>query len=153
MSNLNDILNFVALDDDIGTSGQPRAEQFSTLAAAGYRVVINLAMPTGENGLPDEGSIVTTLGMRYVHIPVVWERPTVDDLKTFLGVMQVFAGQKIHVHCAMNFRVSGFMYHYLRWVRGRDDESARSPMFARWAPYMDDTWRAFLALTPADVHA
>ena len=153
MSALKGITNFVPMAEDIGTSGQPRAEQFDAIADAGYEAVINLALPTSEHAVPDEGSIVTSLGMRYFHIPVVWEAPTVDDLRTFIGVMQALDGKKVWVHCVVNARVSAFTYHYLRHVRGLDEAASRSPVLKRWEPQMDETWRAFLALTPADINA
>lgn len=150
MSDLDGITNFVRMADDLGTSGQPRAEQFPAIAAAGYAAVINLALPTSDHAVPDEGSIVTGLGMRYFHIPVVWEAPTADDLRTFIGVMKALDGKQVWVHCVVNARVSAFVYHYLRHVRGFDEASARSPVLERWAPRMDDTWRRFLALVPSD---
>jgi len=148
MSDLDQIINFVPMADDLGTSGQPTAEQFKAIAAAGYEAVINLALPTSEGAIADEGAIVTGLGMRYFHIPVVWEAPTVDDLRTYIGVLNALPGKKVWVHCQVNARVSAFTYHYLRHVRGFDETAARSPVLERWAPQMDDTWRAFLALEP-----
>ena len=55
---------------------------------------------------------------------------------------------KIFVHCVVNFRVSAFMYHYLKLAKGYTDEDARSPMFEKWAPYMDDVWANLLSLDP-----
>jgi protein tyrosine phosphatase (PTP) superfamily phosphohydrolase (DUF442 family) len=150
MSELGGITNFVQMADDLGTSGQPRAEQFEAIAAAGYQAVVNLALPTSDHAIPDEGAIVTGLWMRDFHIPVVWESPTVDDLRTFVGVMKALEGKKVWVHCVVNARVSAFTYHYLRHVRGFDEAAARSPILERWLPQMDATWRAFLALEPAD---
>jgi len=86
MSELDGITNFAPVAEDLCTSGQPRAEQFQAIAAAGYAAVVNLALPTSDHALADEGSIVTGLGMRYFHIPVVWEPPTVDDLRAFLAL-------------------------------------------------------------------
>ena len=148
---IEDITNFVQLTDDIGTSGQPTAEQFGDIAAAGYAAVINLALPPSDHAIPEEGSIVSGLGMRYFHIPVDFAAPTLDDLKLFIGVMKALEGQKVWVHCVVNARVSAFCYHYLRRVRGLDEAASRSPVLARWEPQMDDVWRAFLALDAAAV--
>ncbi len=41
---INDIFNYVQLTDRVGTSGQPSAEQFHDIAAAGYKVVINFPL-------------------------------------------------------------------------------------------------------------
>ncbi|MBX3705822.1 MAG: protein tyrosine phosphatase family protein [Pseudomonadales bacterium] len=149
MNDLAAITNYVQLTPDVGTSGQPRREQFTDIAAAGFAAVVNLAMPSSDHAIADEGSVVTGLGMCYVHIPVRFEAPTVDDLRTFCGVMRAFAGRRVWVHCVVNARVSAFMYHYLRFERGFDDAAARSPVLERWAPQMDAVWQDFLALDRA----
>jgi len=51
----------------------------------------------------------------------------------------------------VNFRVSAFMYHYLKLAKGYTDEDARSPMFEKWAPYMDDVWANLLTWTQEDI--
>lgn len=153
MSDLKEITNYVRMADDIGSSGQPTREQFADIAAAGYQVVVNLALPTSDHAVADEGSIVTGLGMRFVHIPVDFAAPTVDDLRQFIGVMEAFRGSKIWVHCVVNARVSAFLYHYLGKVRGVPEADCRSPILTRWEPQMDDVWRAFLALDAASIEA
>jgi protein tyrosine phosphatase (PTP) superfamily phosphohydrolase (DUF442 family) len=145
------VRNFVQLTEDVGTSGQPSREQFAHIAAAGYDAVVNLALPTSDDAIPDEGSVVTGLGMRYVHIPVRFDRPTVDDLRLFIGAMRALEGRRVWVHCVVNARVSAFMYKYLRLERGYDDESARSPILEAWEPRMDDVWRSFLQLGAEDL--
>ncbi len=147
MTELRQITNFVQLTNDVGTSGQPTREQFRAIADAGYCAVVNLALPTSDHAIADEGSVVTELGLRYFHIPVVFEAPTVDDLRTFIGVMRALEGKKVWVHCVVNARVSAFMYHYLKHVRGLDEHASRSVVLDRWAPQMDGTWRAFLDLS------
>ncbi|MBK7951602.1 MAG: protein tyrosine phosphatase family protein [Deltaproteobacteria bacterium] len=148
---MDQILNFVQLTDSIGTAGQPTAEQFRDIAAAGYSVVVNLAVPDSHNAVANEGSLVTATGMTYVNIPVKWEDPTLADLQRFLRTMRAFEGEKIFVHCAMNMRVSAFMFHYLTLEQGLPPERARSPILEKWAPKMDAVWQRFLALTPEAV--
>jgi protein tyrosine phosphatase (PTP) superfamily phosphohydrolase (DUF442 family) len=145
---MEQILNFVQLTDSIATAGQPTAEQFRDIAAAGYSVVVNLAVPDSHNAVPNEGSLVTATGMTYVNIPVKWEDPTLVDLQRFLRTMRAFEGERIFVHCAMNMRVSAFMFHYLTLERGLPPERARSPILEKWAPKMDEVWKRFLALPP-----
>lgn len=153
MTELSEITNYVQLTEDVGTSGQPGREQFAAIAAAGFEAVINLALPSSDHAIADEGSVVTGLGLRFFHIPVKFEAPTLDDLRTFVGVMRALDGKKVWVHCVVNARVSAFMYHYLKHVRGLDDTAARSPVLERWAPRMDETWKAFLALGKDDIGA
>jgi protein tyrosine phosphatase (PTP) superfamily phosphohydrolase (DUF442 family) len=151
MADFSGITNFVQLTPDVGTSGQPTRQQFETIARDGYRAVINLALPTSDHAIADEGSIVTGLGMSYVHIPVDFAKPTLDDLNAFVGAMRALEGRKVWVHCVVNMRVSAFMYLYLRHVRGLDDTAARSPVLNRWAPKMDAVWSQFIATDPTQI--
>lgn len=150
---MEDILNFVQLTSEIGTAGQPTAEQIPRIAAAGYAVVVNLAVPDSHNAVVEEGSLVTATGMTYVHIPVRWDAPTIVDLRRFVRAMLAFEGERIFVHCAMNMRVSAFMYHYLTAVKGLPPERARSPILEKWAPKMDEVWKGFLAIPAERVRA
>lgn len=139
---MNEIENRIQMTDDIATSGQPTATQFALIARAGYDVVINLAMPDSDNAVPDEGSIVASHGMSYVHLPVPFDQPRSEHLRSFCRLMNAFSGKRIWVHCVVNYRVSAFMYLYLRRYKDYPEEQARSPMFDRWQP--NETWRLFL---------
>jgi len=148
---LAEILNHVQLTPRIGTSGQPTPEQLKEIAAAGYQAVINLALPTSDNALADEAGHVTRLRMAYFQIPVLFEAPRADEARTFVGVMRALEDRPVWVHCAMNLRVSAFMYVYLRHDLGLPEAEARSPMLAKWEPRMDEMWRKVLALTPEEL--
>lgn len=149
-SALNAIYNFEPLADWIGTSGQPTEAQFLDIAAAGYSAVINLALPSSDNAISNEGSIVTGHGMAYFHIPVHFDSPTIADLRLFFGTMDALKGKRVWVHCVVNARVSVFTYLYLRHAQGLDDEAAKTRLLRKWLPQMDDVWRNFLSL-PKDV--
>ena len=131
---LESITNFVQLTDRIGTAGQPAADQFDAIADAGFVAVINLALPDHPDSLENEGSLVTSRGMHYHQMPVVWEVPRQSDLHDFAAVMGAYAGRKVFVHCIMNYRVSAFCYRYLTQVEGLSDDAARSPIFDEWTP-------------------
>lgn len=131
---LQDILNYYPVDERIASSGQPGADQFADIAAAGYQAVINLALPDSRAALADEGSIVSGLGLAYLHIPVSWESPRINDVKLFFGLMQALAEQRVWVHCAMNMRVTCFLYLYGRHVLGQPEEEAGRAMRAIWKP-------------------
>ena len=88
---VTDIYNFLALSDALGTAGQPLAAQFSAIKNAGYQVVINLALATSPQALLDEKEIVERQGMEYIHIPVVWESPRVEDALHFFDAMKAHA--------------------------------------------------------------
>jgi protein tyrosine phosphatase (PTP) superfamily phosphohydrolase (DUF442 family) len=109
---LSEIYSFRAIGERLGTAGQPTESQFQAIRQAGFEAVINLALPTSDNALANEGSIVTALGMSYVHIPVDFKAPTSQDLQAFSRVMEAFEGRRVFVHCAANMRVSAFMFLY-----------------------------------------
>ena len=51
---INDIQNYFPLPLSIGTSGQPTTQQFKDIQAAGFDVVVNLAMPDGKELVEEE---------------------------------------------------------------------------------------------------
>jgi protein tyrosine phosphatase (PTP) superfamily phosphohydrolase (DUF442 family) len=144
LNSLESIRNFVALTPEIGTAGQPRRDQFTLIAAANYQSVINLAMPGHADSIADEGSLVTGLGMNYFHLPVPFEAPSPDHLHQFCQLLSAQRGRRLFVHCIMNYRVSAFMYHYLRRVMGYSERQARSPILETWQ--MEPQWRAIMDL-------
>jgi protein tyrosine phosphatase (PTP) superfamily phosphohydrolase (DUF442 family) len=148
---MTDIRNFIQMTEAIGTSGQPTVEQFDEIAKAGYSSVVNLAMPDSDDAIADEGNIVTSLGMKYVHIPVPFDNPTKEHLREFMRVMRAMDGEKVWVHCVVNARVSAFMYHYLRMDKGQDDNAAKNQLLRRWEPRMDAVWTKFMQLRKEDV--
>ncbi|MEO0836392.1 MAG: protein tyrosine phosphatase family protein [Cyanobacteria bacterium J06642_3] len=128
------IRDFHLISDAVSTSGQPTPEQFSIIFEAGYQIVINLATSSSDNALANEGEIVTDLGIVYVHIPVLWDNPQLQDIQRFFRVMQAFESEKIWVHCAKNMRVSCFIYLWQKYVLQLSEEQARYPMNQIWQP-------------------
>ena len=139
---MKDIYNYLKFSDSIATSGQPTKEQFSAIKDSGYQTVVNLALSTSTNALHNEKEVVENLGMHYVHIPVVWENPTLEDVEHFFSVMKANADKKTFVHCAANMRVSAFMYLY-RCIHDRmSDEEAKKYLSQIWLP--NETWQKFI---------
>ena len=145
-----ELLNFHQITPRIGTAGHPKAQDFASIAAEGYEVVINLAMHDADDAIAEEGSLVSKAGMSYFHLPVPWEAPTADHLKTFIGIMDALDDKKVLVHCQVNARVSAFMLKYLTF-KGVAEADATTPLMEKWKPQMDDTWKAFLALSEKDI--
>ena len=146
-----DAVNSRRVFDGFWTSGQLSVADIERLPAMGVAAVVNLALPTASNALPGEAEIVTRLGLAYVHIPIPWEHPEPHHLQQFLGVLDAFVGRRVWVHCALNYRVSAFVYLYRRLRRGESDEDARYPMRTIWRP--NAVWQAFIdqaLAAPAD---
>lgn len=147
---LSDIYNFLAISDDLGTSGQPTSSQFDAVKAAGYDVVINLATGATPRDLPNEAEVLSRHGLDYIHIPVIWDNPTAADLERFFEAMDHNQDKKCFVHCIANMRVSAFVLLYRVLRQEMPLEEARASMAQIWQP--NETWQAFIeaALAPGN---
>ena len=141
-SQVTDIFNFVPISERLGTAGQPTAEQIAALKDAGYEVVINLATGTTPRDLPNEASLLQQHGIDYVHIPVIWEQPTTDNLSQFFAAMDANQSKKCFVHCIANMRVSAFVYLYRVLKQGVPEDAARATMNQLWEP--NKVWQGFI---------
>ena len=139
---LEKIYNFVSITDNIATAGQPTEAQFAEIQTAGYQVIVNLALPSSTNAIAHEQAIVESTGIEYIHIPVIWENPTLEDLDRFFQVMKENADRKVFVHCAMNMRVSAFTYLYRVTQQHVDPETAKAEMDKIWTP--NEVWQKFI---------
>jgi protein tyrosine phosphatase (PTP) superfamily phosphohydrolase (DUF442 family) len=139
---LTDIYNFFPISETLGTAGQPTEAQMGDISAAGYKAVVNLALPASDNALKDEAATVRVLGMDYHNIPVVWEAPKLSDFEQFVPLMDSLVGQKVFVHCVANYRVSMFVALYAEkrwgWTRAQADAHIRR----MWEP--DEVWAKFI---------
>ncbi|MGH9429674.1 MAG: protein tyrosine phosphatase family protein [Terriglobia bacterium] len=140
---IEDIRNFVAVSDALGTGGQPTEEQLHQIAHAGYAVVINLGLLDPRYCLPDEASLAQSLELEYHHIPVDFQAPTSQNLSRFSEVMDASAGKKVFVHCAANYRVSSFVALYGQSKFGWTPEQADAHIKRIWEP--NEVWSRFIA--------
>lgn len=141
-NSIEEIYNYLKFSDSVATAGQPTEAQFSTIQKSGYQVVVNLARPDSPNALPNEQAIVESLSMQYIHIPVVWENPTLEDISRFFSVMETNADKSVFVHCAANMRVSSFLYLYRLVRAGTSEEQAKQDLHQIWTP--NETWQRFI---------
>ncbi|MFG1498035.1 protein tyrosine phosphatase family protein [Saccharospirillum sp. HFRX-1] len=146
---MDSIRNFVQLTTNIGTAGQPRAEQFQLIADQGYRHVINLGLSSHSDAVVDEDKRLADLGLNYFHIPVPFDHPRPEQVRRFCLLMDMLRDDKVFVHCIMNYRASAFLYQYLTKLAGYDEASARSPMLDSWTP--PAVWQELLSWTRQDI--
>lgn len=139
---LEKIYNYRRLSDTLATAGQPTEDEMVAVAEAGFEIVVNLALHDADYSLPGEREIVNSLGMRYIHIPVQWERPTRTDLEQFFETMDNLSGHRLFIHCAANKRVSVFVSLYRRLRQGWSAEDVIPDVQAIWEP--DAVWRPFM---------
>ena len=100
------IKNFGQMDDRFYRGAQPKETDYKDLAALGIKTVIDLtAQPK-----PYEQSLVESLGMKYVNIPMADKRyPTEEATKMFLRFAGDPATGKFFVHCAGGRHRTGAM--------------------------------------------
>lgn len=141
---LEAIKNYRSAGDRLGTSGQPLEDQIKLIADAGFEVVINLALHDDPRySLPDETATVHSLGMTYIHIPVQFAQPTLENLADFFQAMKAHSDHKVWVHCAANWRVTVFVGLYREIVLGWPHEKAFELLRATWEP--NEVWAAFIS--------
>lgn len=128
--------------DWLWTSGQLSENDIARLPGLGIEAVINLAPPASSNALAGEAELVTHAGLPYFQIPVAWENPLHEQLDLFFSLLAALYGRKLWVHCAMNMRVSAFVYLYRSIILGEDERTASFPLREVWQP--DAVWQAFI---------
>ena len=141
---IESIRNYLQISERMASSGQPEESEFNYIAKAGYQVIINLAMPNSDFSIPEEGYIVSVLKMTYVHIAVPFDAPEISHLKEFIKLLHVYESKKIWIHCALNYRVSAFLYLYKTVIQSESPQQAMSVMLPSWQP--NSVWQAFMAI-------
>ena len=145
LESLSDIFNFIQLDDRVATSGQPTVAQFSLVKEAGYTTVINLAPKSHENALGNEDEILERIGIRYIHLPVVFTNPTREDFDRFVDALESCDDDRIWVHCAANMRVSAFFFKYRTERLGWSTDEAEIDLHRIWEPgKVMGVWQEFI---------
>jgi len=139
-----DIYNYIQVDDQIVTGGQPTADQLRSAAAEGFVNVINLATTHATPTLEDEAGLVRSLNMNYYHIPVEWGNPKDSDFAAFEGVMAQIPAGKTLIHCAANFRVTAFYSLYAQKHLGWSADQAEVFRGAIWRSNDYPIWEQFI---------
>jgi outer membrane protein assembly factor BamB/protein tyrosine phosphatase (PTP) superfamily phosphohydrolase (DUF442 family) len=101
------IRNFVRVNDQFCTGGQPRIEHLEKLKAEGVKAIINLRRPT-EHRAEEEEAKAKELGLRYFNIPVVYGEPKDEQATEFLKLTDDPANRPAFIHCTAAIRVGAF---------------------------------------------
>lgn len=139
---MDNIREYLKISENIHTAGQPSREQLQQFSQHGIRNVVNLALPTSDAAVADEAAILTGQGIGYFHLPVIWENPTAQDFAVFCGLLRTVADLPVFVHCALNMRVSAFMFLYRVIELNIPLPRARIALEKIWEPY--EQWRSLI---------
>ncbi len=101
------------------------------------------------NAIVNEDKVVTDLNMSYIHIPVVFENPTLKQLKFFLDVLSVNKERKVWIHCALNYRASAFMYIFHKYYLKTPFDEIDLSLLEQWQP--DEKWQNILKTNIEDL--
>ncbi|MCB1670147.1 MAG: protein tyrosine phosphatase family protein [Gammaproteobacteria bacterium] len=143
-----DILNLLAPEPNIMSSGQPSQEQFQVLADSGVKHIINLRPPVEMDF--DEGALVESLGMQYHSIPVaVTAGITRENAQSLYDLLEDLSGEPVVIHCASGQRVGALIALSAQQNQGMDAEAAMEEG-RRWglsSPRLTPVVRTLLAET------
>jgi protein tyrosine/serine phosphatase len=100
------IKNFGQMDERFFRGGQPKENDYKTLAQLGIKTIIDLR----EDPEAYEKPMAEALGMRYVNIPMIAKKyPTAQATETFLQIVNDPDTGKFYVHCAGGRHRTGAM--------------------------------------------
>ena len=101
------IYNFVRLNKNFCTGGQPRVRELVELKSTGTRSIINLRRPSEFNEVA-QVTEAKRLGLRYYNIPVNSQSPKDEEVEEFLEILSDPSNLPVFIHCASANRVGGF---------------------------------------------
>jgi uncharacterized protein (TIGR01244 family) len=101
------IRNFLRINDQFCTGGQPTVEALAKLKADGVKAIINLRPPV-EHRAEEEENAAKALGLRYFNIPVVYREPKDEQVDEFLKLTDDPANRPLFIHCTAAIRVGAF---------------------------------------------
>jgi len=140
------IRNFVRVDAQFCTGGQPRLEHLAQLKAEGVKAILNLRQPT-EHRADEEEAKAKGLGLKYFNIPVAPSDPKDEQATEFLKITDDPANRPIFIHCTAAIRVGAF-WMIRRVLRdGWSIEAARADaekVGLREAPHLLEFARAYI---------
>src|SRR5258706_14326303 len=92
------IRNFLRVNDQFCTGGQPRLEHLQQLKDEGVKAVINLRPPSVHRAAEEEVK-AKELSLRYFNIPLVFGEPKDEQARVFLKVTDDPANRPSLFHC------------------------------------------------------
>jgi len=140
------IRNFVRVNENFCTGGQPRLEHLQALKNDGVKAIINLRTP-GEHRAAEEEAKAKELGLRYFNIPVVFRDPKEEQVTEFLKLTDDPANRPVFIHCTAAIRVGAFwlIRRVLRdgWTF-EDAEKEAEKIGLRESPHLNEFARHYI---------
>lgn len=109
------IQNFLRVNTEFCTAGQPTLDELSVLKADGIRTILNLRVPAEHDAAAEEAQ-VRALGMEYFNIPIAGADVRNEQVDRFLALTDDADNRPMFIHCASANRV-GAMWLIRRVIR------------------------------------
>jgi protein tyrosine phosphatase (PTP) superfamily phosphohydrolase (DUF442 family) len=135
--------NLVEIDPRLVTAGQPTLAGLGTLAAQGFAAVVYLAPFSVADAIREEPDILAAQGIRFVHLPVPFDRPAASHADALRRTLGELAGVRTLVHCQVNLRASSLVFLHRVIDRGDDPALAWEAVTRVWQPA--GPWRRLIA--------
>ena len=123
------ITNFLRINPQYCTGGQPTAEDLARMKKGGVRAIINLRRPSEYDAAAEEAE-AAKLGLRYINIPVAGSAPTDAAADQFLKALADPQNRPAFIHCHTANRVGAFwMIRRVLvdgWTLDRAEQEART---------------------------
>jgi len=140
------IRNFLRVNEDFCTGGQPRLEHLQELKDQGVKAIINLR-PPAEHRAAEEEAKAKELGLRYFNIPFVFGEPKDEQATEFLKITDDPANRPAFIHCASAVRVGAYwmIRRVLRdgWKIEAAEEEARK-IGLKESPHLNEFARRYI---------
>lgn len=134
---------FRRLSPLLASAGQPSPREIEAIARAGFKHLINLALPTSPGALADEAGLAQRAGLEYLHLPIDFELPELRQAARLFSALDERRSEPVFVHSAKNMRVSALLYVYRCVVAGVPPRQARADMHTIWQP--NHSWRRYMS--------
>jgi protein tyrosine phosphatase (PTP) superfamily phosphohydrolase (DUF442 family) len=140
------IRNFLRINKDFCTGGQPKLEHLEKLKAEGVKAIINLRQPS-EYRAAEEEAKAKELGLRYFNIPVAFADPKEEQATEFLRITDDPENRPAFIHCTAAIRVGTF-WMIRRVLRDgwsiEDAEKEAEKVGLRNAPHLNEFARKYI---------
>jgi uncharacterized protein (TIGR01244 family) len=123
-------LNFLRLNAEVCTAGQPSLEDLERLKQQGVRTILNLRRPEEDpEGQQSERKRAVELGFEYVVIPIDAANIQTSQVEAFSEVVRDAKKRPLLIHCRSAGRVGAlWLIHRVLndgWTCSRAEEEAR----------------------------
>ena len=101
------ISTFAQVESTIACGGSTTPDAIREIKRMGFKTVVNLRLASEPGALVDEeGAIVRSLGMTYVHLPFNIQTPDPKLVENFMTAVAGPANTPAYVHCAAGGRAA-----------------------------------------------